>query len=67
VKIRKIPQPEMFSDWKEWASQFLIAHEVDSGKIEVKGDYADDTAAATAGVAVGEYYRTGSVVKVRVS
>lgn len=30
-------------------------------------DYADDTAAATGGVAVGGFYRTGSVIKVRVS
>ena len=31
------------------------------------GDYADDTAAAAASVAVGALYRTGSIVKVRVS
>ena len=30
-------------------------------------DYADDAAAASGGVAVGKLYRTGSVVKVRVS
>lgn len=30
-------------------------------------DYADDTAAASGGVAVGALYRTGSAVKVRVS
>ena len=30
-------------------------------------DYADDAAAATGGVAVGDLYRTGSVIKVRVS
>lgn len=30
-------------------------------------DYADDAAAATGGVAVGEFYRTGSIVKVRVA
>jgi hypothetical protein len=30
-------------------------------------DYADDTAAAAGGVAVGQCYRTGSAVKVRVS
>lgn len=30
-------------------------------------EYADDTAAASGGVAVGGLYRTGSVVKVRVS
>lgn len=31
------------------------------------GDYADDAAAATAGVAVGEFYHTSGAVKVRVS
>lgn len=31
------------------------------------GDYADDTAASVGGVLVGEIYRTGSIVKVRVS
>ena len=30
-------------------------------------DYADDTAAASGGVAIGNLYRTGSVVKVRVA
>lgn len=31
------------------------------------GNYADDAAAASGGVAVGELYRNGSVVQVRVS
>lgn len=31
------------------------------------GDYADDTAAAAGGVAVGRLYRNGSVVMVRVA
>lgn len=31
------------------------------------GDYADDTAAASGGVLVGKLYRTGSILKVRVS
>lgn len=30
-------------------------------------DYADDTAAATGGVSIGEFYRTGSTVKQRIS
>jgi len=30
-------------------------------------DAADDTAAATAGVEINEFYRTGSTIKVRVS
>ena len=35
--------------------------------IAVLGDYADDTAAAAGGVAVGGAYRTGSTIKVRVA
>ena len=31
------------------------------------GDYADDTAAAAGGVAVSGLYRTGSILKIRVS
>jgi hypothetical protein len=31
------------------------------------GDYADDAAAATGGVEVGEPYRTGSILKTRVA
>lgn len=31
------------------------------------GDFADDAAAAVGGVAVGELYRTGSILKVRVA
>ena len=30
-------------------------------------DHVDDTAAATAGIAVGGMYRTGSVIKVRIA
>ena len=30
-------------------------------------DYADDSAAAAGGLAVGDVYRTGSVLKIRVS
>lgn len=36
-------------------------------KLATIGDHADDTAAATAGVAVGAVYRTGSALKVRVA
>lgn len=35
--------------------------------IPVLGNYADDTAAAAAGIPVGFLYRTGSIVKVRVT
>ncbi len=33
----------------------------------VLGNYADDTAAAAAGVIVGQVYRTGSTIKIRIS
>lgn len=40
-----------------------------SGTIKMTGltNAADDSAAATAGVAVGQFYRNGSVLRVRVS
>jgi hypothetical protein len=40
-----------------------------SGKLSmaVPAEYADDAAAATGGIAVGQTYRTGSVLKIRVS
>lgn len=34
---------------------------------EVAGDYADDAAAASGGVEVGQLYRTGSALKVRIA
>jgi hypothetical protein len=37
------------------------------GQPATLANYADDTAAASGGVAVGGFYRTGSAVKVRVS
>lgn len=36
-------------------------------KLTVPGNYADDVAAAAGGVAVGEIYRNGSVLQIRVS
>jgi hypothetical protein len=35
--------------------------------LNVVGDYVDDAAAATGGVPIGGVYRTGSILKVRVS
>jgi hypothetical protein len=35
--------------------------------VAVLGDFADDTAAAAGGVAIGSPYRTGSTIKVRVA
>lgn len=36
-------------------------------KLTVRGDYADDAAAAAGGVAIGEVYRTGNTLKVRLA
>jgi len=40
---------------------------LDAPKISGISDYADDTAAAAGGVPVGGFYRTGSVLKTRVT
>lgn len=64
-----IPQPGMAKDWKDWAMA-LVAFFLDvpdKATLQIYGDFADDTAAATGGVPVGGYYRTGSALKVRVS
>jgi hypothetical protein len=52
-----------------WAQFFvLLAAAVNAGpSIAVLGDHADDTAAASGGVAIGGLYRTGSALKVRVA
>ncbi len=34
---------------------------------DLLGNYADDAAAAAGGVEIGEFYRTGSIVKQRVA
>ena len=36
-------------------------------KLAASNSYANDAAAAAGGVAVGQYYRNGSVVQIRVS
>lgn len=62
------PQPGMFQGWMEWANQLLLAlRQYKPSPLEIKGDFADDAAAAAGGVDVGEFYRSGSVVKVRVT
>lgn len=63
------PVPET-SNRKDWAR--LVAGAVNSlarAQVDFAAlqDFADDTAAAAGGIAVGSLYRTGSVVKVRVS
>lgn len=71
--LRYIPPQNNRGDWphkvakraKQDASKLrALEAATDWGAL---ADHADDTAAATGGVAVGELYRTGSVVKVRVA
>lgn len=66
-----IPETARRPDWPR-----LVKNALDALNRRLRGqetifaglaDYADDVAAAAGGVAVGEPYRTGSVVKVRVS
>lgn len=47
------------------AENAIAAREM--GDLSSLPDHADDTAAGSAGVAVGQLYRTGSTLKVRVS
>lgn len=48
--------------WLSWFNQVWRAVRYDN-----LVDAANDTAAATAGVGIGQLYRTGSILKVRVS
>lgn len=69
--MRDLPGVELFRDWKDWARQLVSAlrdgpPEV-ARELELRGNFANDAAAAAAGVRVGELYRNGSVVMVRVS
>lgn len=77
----RVPIDNVGKDWPRQiakAVNYLIGREssltdtvaVNSALVDqfaALADYADDTAAAAGGVAVGEYYRTASVVKVRVA
>lgn len=60
---RIIPVDAKRADWPRLVAQRLNA----LPDFAALGDFADDTAAATGGVAVGSLYRTGSAVKVRVA
>jgi hypothetical protein len=53
-------------NWRTFFSQLQIhlSHLPPAG--EALADYADDTAAAAGGIALYDYYRTGSIVKQRV-
>lgn len=72
------PTPKHGQLW--WESDtgklFVWYEDADSGQwveayaasgISVAGDYASDAAAAAGGVAIGSFYRTGSIIKIRVA
>lgn len=56
------------SSWTDGGVTFLTPTVMTAGmSIQGLGDYVDDAAAATGGVAVNGVYRTGSTLKIRVS
>lgn len=72
--MRRIPPYAATADWPRNVAQAIT--ELQNSIVGPKSittqlnnltDYADDTAAAAGGVAIGEFYRTGSVVKIRVA
>lgn len=64
--MRRVPVDSKRADWPRTIAGAIndLINAVDWAKLE---DFADDTAAATGGVQVGQLYRTGSALKVRVT
>ena len=65
--MRFVPETANRPDWPRLiaaALNGLLRREVDFSVLQ---DFADDTAAAAGGIAIGGLYRTGSIVKVRFS
>ena len=71
--MRTVPESANRADWPR-----LVAQAVNNAGLAIAAleaatdwsalvDYADDTAAAAGGVAIGSLYRTGSTLKVRVT
>lgn len=63
---RQIPV-DFGPDWPRKAAQAVNWLLGRAALLEGLQDFADDAAAAAGGIAVGAFYRSGSVVKVRVS
>lgn len=61
-----IPETAKRPDWPRLVKAALTRLDNRTG-FAALADYADDTAAAAGGVAIGSLYRTGSAVKVRVT
>lgn len=64
--MRFLPESNNRADWPRLVARAVNAliNRTNWGALE---DYADDTAAAAGGVPVGGTYRTGSIIKVRIS
>ena len=71
--MRKVPTSDNRADWPRLAADGINATQNAVSALQTAtdwsllDDYADDTAAAAGGVGVGQLYRTGSAIKVRVS
>lgn len=61
-----IPETAKRPDWPRLVKAALDKLDRRTG-FSALADFADDTAAAAGGVAIGSLYRTGSAVKVRVT
>ena len=69
----RVPSFAKTADWPRLVSNAVTATQNDISALQAAtdwgalADYADDTAAAAGGIEVGQIYRNGSVVMVRVS
>lgn len=67
--MRLVPVDNKRGDWPRLVADAinrLSRNLVTATDWAALGDYADDTAAAAGGVEIGQLYRTGSAIKVRV-
>lgn len=71
--MRRVPETYAAQDWPRKVAAAVNASAQGLADVQratdwaALQDFADDTAAAAGGVAVGSLYRTGSAVKVRVT
>lgn len=71
--MKPIPETANRADWPRLVAAKVntIGNAVDELRAATDwsalGNYANDPAAAAGGVAVGELYRTGTVIKVRIT
>lgn len=70
----RVPTFAKTADWPRKAAEAINSMigrvdtiETFTAQFSALGNYADDTAAAAGGVAVGKLYRTGSAIKIRVA